>query len=36
MGTKERDPDARVDGKPTVLPGEHGGGPIRKPVAYAT
>ena len=29
MGTKERDPDTRVDGKPTVLPGEHGGGRVR-------
>ena len=29
MGTKERDPDTRVDGKPTVLPGEHVGGRVR-------
>jgi hypothetical protein len=28
---EERDPDARIDGKPAVLPGEHvGGGPCRR------
>ena len=26
LETKERDSDTRVDGKPAVLPGEHGGG----------
>ena len=29
MGTKERDPDTRVDGKPAVLPGEYVGGRVR-------
>ncbi len=29
VAVEERDPDTRVDGKPTVLPGEHVGGGVR-------
>ena len=29
VAVEKRDPDTRVDGKPTVLPGEHGGGGVR-------
>ena len=29
VAVEERDPDTRVDGKPTVLPGEHVGGRVR-------
>jgi hypothetical protein len=33
VAVEERNPDTRVDGKPTVLPGEHGGGVrIEKPL----